>query len=134
MKCKSGHLLSLSDLDSGNYLCEECKSQAYYPRDKLNHYQGFDEIRYRSIIDNKKAHFVFKSDDKTQGVNRVYENDEALEQIAAKCVNRRVSNKKVMTPYGSFSGIQQLMMEEGNNCAPLSRNISNVVVRFDRDF
>ena len=59
-KCRYGH--DLKEVEKARYMvCYEadCNGTKYYPKDKVNFYHGFDELRKRSIIDNNKTHFIY---------------------------------------------------------------------------
>lgn len=115
--------------DSKGFFCSECNVK-YFPSQRWNYYWGYDTIRFSSILDNYKAHFIYRQENGT-----MLERHNALEKIMEHGYKRNIS-KYISVKWPFESGLKQysirgFMMEEGNNCSFVSKYIKNVIIRWN---
>ena len=129
-QCKNNHTLVKI---GGNWECgdEDCKDvKSYYPINKVNHLEGNDIVREKSILNNDTTSFLWRTDKKEdQDITR----KEALEKICKSLNNRKILKKRTITDWANPT-MHGFFASENNNVAVVNKLFKNVLIRWDKDF
>jgi hypothetical protein len=127
--CPHGHQIEEGEMaDEPDYLCRPCHKE-FYPSNRYNYYEGEDVTRGRSIVDNRSRSFIWKKDKENH-----FKEENAVKMIVDNSFKRHYHRRWFLSPWEETDNINSIryhVLNEGNNCSFLFKNVFNVLIRWN---